>query len=342
MRSLFFVFQITLLSLAIMIAVGCDSSTNSPSDTGSVSYLRDTANVDYKGENNVVFYDFSTGTKTLRSHDSWDLAFDTDRFIIANSGVYGYCVLVCSTGIDSIGMDFSGWKDSLEISVDDGWFRLLSEESNSLGLNYKQGSGMGSTYTKNVYIIRTEDQKFYKVQITGSIAMGAGIRMRIDSLNGIGAVEDTFETNSAYDYVYLDLETKSTVDFAPKKDAWDIKFGRTGEFIMNAMTSGRSSISINKKGGVQAAIVDAENLSDVTDALGATYSDDLLAIGHNWYSYNRTDKIYELASNVYTFETTEGNYAKMKIYTFKGPNDERFWADFDYYYQADGATTFSK
>jgi hypothetical protein len=342
MRSLFFVLQITLITLAIVIVAGCDSSTNSPSDTESVSYLRDTANVDYKGKNNVVFYDFSTGTRTIRSHDGWDLAFDTNRSVIANSGEYGYCVLVCSTGIDSIGMDFSSWKDSLDLSVDDGWFRLLSEESNPLGLNYRQGSGMGSTYTNNVYLIRTEDQRFYKVQITGSLPMGAGLRMRIDSLDGNGAVENTFETNSAYDYVYLDLETKSTVDFAPKKDAWDIKFGRTGEFIMDAMTSGRSSISINKTGGVQTAIVDAEDLSDVTGVLDCTFSDDLLTIGHNWYSYNRTDKIYELAQKVYIFETTEGNYAKMKIYTFKGPNDENFWADFDYHYQADGATAFSK
>jgi hypothetical protein len=307
-----------------------------------MGYSRDTANVDYKGENNVVFFDFSTGEKTVRSHDAWDLAFDTERSFIANSGEYGYCVLVCSTGDTTIDKDFSGWKDSLNIAIEDGWFRLLSEESNSLGLNYKVGSGMGSRYTKNVYVIRTEDQKFYKVQISGALPMGAGIRMRIDSLNGTGAVEDTFETNSAYDYVYLDLENKATVDFAPKKDAWDIKFGRTGEYIMDAMTSGRSSISINQEGKVQAAIIDAENLSDVTDVSDATFSSSLLTIGHDWYSYNLTDKIYELQPEVYVIKTTEGNYAKMKIYTFKGPNGESFWADFDYYYQADGATTFSK
>jgi hypothetical protein len=301
----------------------------------------DTANVDYKGDNNVVYFDFSSGTKTTLSHDAWDIAFDNDRFVIANSGNYGFGVLVCSTGVTDISQDFSSWTDSVEETNEEGRFRLVIFDDNVLGLSYKEGSGMGSVYTNNVYLVYTEDESFYKVQITGSLPMGAGLRMRIDSLSGDGAVEDTFETDSEYDYVYVDLGTKSPVSVAPPKDEWDVRFGRTGEFIMGSLKNGRSSVAINAIGGVEVAAVEDVQLAEVTDASAYTYSTNPLAIGHNWYEYNRNDRVYELQPTVYVIKTTEGNYAKMKLLSFEGPNDESFWSVFKYHYQADGSTSFS-
>ncbi len=331
---------LTLLTVAAF--VGCDEDSSDPIGTPSSSdYAMDTANVDYKGENNVVYFDFSTGARTTLAHDTWDIAFDDDRFVIANSGTYGYGVLVCSTGVTDISRNLSHWTDSLDLADDQGWFRLITTADNVLGLNYKEGSGMSSVYTNNVYLVYTEDESFYKVQITGSLPMGAGLRMRIDSLSGDGAVEDTFETDSDYDYVYIDLGTKSAVSVAPPKDEWDVRFGRTGEFIMSSLKSGRSSVAINTIGGVGVTVVEDVQLAEVTDATAYTYSADPLAIGHDWYEYNRSDRVYELQPNVYVIKTTEGNYAKMKLLSFKGPNDESFWAVFKHYYQEDDSTTFT-
>ncbi len=340
-----------VLLMAFFLLPGCEESNpvkdrlnEELSDTTVVvseAYAQDTVVVDYKEVNNVVYYDFSSGTKVSRPHDTWDIAFDTDRYIIANSGDYGSGVLVCSTGITDISQDFTGWKDSLDFGAEFGSFRFTTRESNSLGLNYKIGSGMGSTYTKNVYLIYTEDGSFYKMQVTGSLPMGAGLRLHIDSLSGDGAVEDTFETDGLYDYVYVDLGAKTTVDVAPKKADWDVRFGRTGDYIMSSLKSGRSSVAINTKAGVEVAAVSDAQLADVTDAANLSYSTDLLAIGHSWYDFNRDTRVYELAPVVYVFKTAEGNYAKMKMLSFKGPNDERFWSVIKYLYQEDGTTTFS-
>ena len=328
--------------IAVVSFMGCDNNPSAPPPADTVTYATDTAIVDYKNENNVVYFDFSTGTKTTVSHHIWDIAFDANRFIIANGGDYGYGVLVCSTGVTDITQDFSSWEDSLDLDTDTGHFTLTTLEHNVLGTNYKTGSGMSSTYTENVYVIRTEDLKFYKLQITGSLRGGAGLRMKIDSLSGTGAVEDTFPTTTIYDYTYVDLGAKSQVDVAPPKSDWDIKFGRRGDFIMSSMTSGRSSIVLNTKGGVEVATVDSAQLDEVTTTSGLTFNDEMLAIDHDWYSYDRSSKTYVINPAVYVIKTTEDKYAKIKILSFKGPDGESFWSVFDYYYQEDGSATFSK
>lgn len=336
---------VPLLSLGVVASfIGCDNNPSAPPPANTVTYLTDTAIVDYSNANNLFYFDFSTGKATTLPHHLWDIAFDADRFIITNGGDYGYGVLVCSTGVTDISQDFSSWKDSLDITKDNGHFTLTTRAHNVLGTNYKSGSGMGATYTKNVYLIQTEDKKFYKLQITGALAMGAGLRMKIDSLSGSGAVEDTFTTTTIYDYTYVDLGTKSAVIIAPPKDQWDIKFGRRADFIMDNMNSGRSSVFLNAKAGVEVAKIDSVQLDNVSTTAGLTFSGDMLAIDWMWYSTDRStgSTVYVVNPSVYVFKTTEGKYAKMKILSFKGPANQSFWSVFDYYYQADGAATFFK
>ncbi|MFW5959759.1 MAG: HmuY family protein [Chitinivibrionales bacterium] len=327
----------------LSIFFGCDNDPN-PVDSESSGYAIDTAIVDYKDVNNVVYYDFSDGDKKVVEHDSWHLAFDENRSLVANSGEYGYGALVCSTGIHDISEDLSSWVDSVDEEDETGHFRLINEDSNVLGLNYKEGSGMSSEYTGLVYILKTETNSFYKFSVTGSLPMGAGLRMKIDSLGGTGGVEDTFFMQDDYSYTYIDLKTKSRVDVAPPAGEWDIKFGRTGDYIMSSLTSGRSSIAINKNAGVEAAVDTGVQLDDVKDALDYTFSSDLLSIGHDWYEheYGENGHVYYTLENVYVVKTTEGNYAKMKLLTFKGPDSESFWAQFKYHYQDDGSSDFIK
>lgn len=307
-----------------------------------IEYSSDTAAVDYKGANNVVFYDFSSGTKTVVAHDAWHIAFDTSRYMIANSGSYGYEVLVCSTGVTDITHDFSSWKDSLQIDNENGHFRLITTTSNILGHSYIKGSGSNVHWTQNVYLVATRKGGFYKFQIKGHAPAGNGLLIRIDSLSGIAAQENTFLIDTADDYVYIHLGAKSVVSVAPSCNQWDIRFGRTGAFLMKSLWNGRSSIAINKKGAVAVASVENVQLAHVVDALAYPYRTDLLAIGHGWYNYNNADKVYEVLPNVYVVKTTEGHYAKMKMLSFKGPNGESFWSVFKYYYQSNGASHFSK
>ncbi len=334
---LIYVLTITLFMMCQFF--GCEENTN-PAGAMSTDYSKDTVVVDYKNANNVVYYDLSEDAEKSVEHDSWHLAFDDKGYLIANSGDYGYGVLVCSTGIDDISLDLSSWKDSLDESKENGNFRLVTEESNLLGQSYKSES----VYTGEVYILVTETGRFFKFQVTGGVPDIQGLIMRTDSLKGSGGLVDTFLVQDGYGYTYVDLNTRSTVDVAPPVDEWDLRFGRTGDYIMSNLWSGRSSIGLNKKGGVEAGIAEGVLLGEVMDPKEYDYSDEILTIGHEWYEHEMGDNghVYYTLDNVYLIKTTEGRYAKMKMLTFKGPEGESYWSIFKYHYQEDGSEMFER
>jgi hypothetical protein len=318
----------------------CIASNSAGADTSDeaslivIDYTTDTANVDYKGANNVVFFDFSTGVMTSVAHDTWHIAFDGDLNVIANSGNYGSGVSVCSTGTSDLATDFTAWYSDTTKA-----FTRIDTNANVLGTNWMDLSSMPPTYTNQVYLLKTEAGNF-KVQFTGA-GMGGTVKMKIAAPAEATADEQTFAHNSEYDYTYINCVSKQAVMVAPKKDAWDIRFGRT-EFAMGAMTGGRSSVAINAKGGVEAATAEDSRIDEVLATGALSFSDDILAVGHSWYTFDHSTRTYSVNQNTYVFKTTEGNYAKMQIATFTGPNDEGFWSEFDWLYQADGATTFGQ
>jgi hypothetical protein len=325
------------LVAGVLGLAGCDilsSDDENDNPTPAVSYQVDTANVDYKNANNVVFYDFSSGTKTVVAHDTWHIAFDGDLFVIANSGNYGTGVSVCSTGVTDFATDFTSWMtDTTKV------FTRIDTNANVLGRNWMDMSSMPPSYTNQVYLLKTEAGNF-KVQFTGA-GMDGTVKMKIAAPAAASADEQTFMHDSEYDYTYIDCATKQAVMVALKMDNWDVWFGRT-EFAMGASTGGRSSVAINAKGGVEAAIVEGRKIDEVLETGGLTFSSNVLTVGNSWYNFEHSTRTYSVAENTYVFKTTEGNYAKMQIATFKGPGDESFYSIFEYLYQADGATTFGQ
>ena len=323
---------------ALAMLAGCDVGTEPKGGdtTPTVDYRIDTANVDYKDANNVVFFDFSSGEKTVVAHDTWHIAFDTDLNVIANSGNYGSDVAVCSTGTTGFGADFTDWFGDTTKT-----FTRTDIGDNILGTNWMDLSGgMPPSYTEQVYLLKTKGANNYKVQFTGA-GMGGTLTMKIAAPDAATADEQTFSHNSDYEYTYIDCASKQAVLVAPKKDAWDIRFGRT-EFAMGTSTGGRSSIAINTAGGVSVAVVEDKDIDEVTEAGPLSYSTDLLAIGNGWYEFDRDTRTFSVEKKTYVVKTTGGNYAKFQPATFDGPNGESFWCVFEYLYQDDGAATFSK
>ncbi len=322
---------------ALILMAGCNSVTG-PKDGGNdpvVEYRIDTANVDYKGDNNVVFFDFSTGTKTVIAHDTWHIAFDADLHVIANSGNYGSDVAVCATGETDFGADYTSWFSDTSKS-----FTRIDTNANVLGQNWMDLSSMPPSYTEEVYLLKTKGASHYKVQLTGA-GMGGSVTMKIGAPEVSSADEKTFTHNSDYEYTYIDCESKQAIKVAPAKDAWDIRFGRT-EFAMGTRTGGRSTIAINCAGGVEAAAVEGNDIDEVSGISGLSFSGDMLTIGNGWYDFDHDTKTYSVVQNTYVVKTTEGNYAKFQLATFDGPGGESFYCFFEYLYQADGAAEFAR
>lgn len=326
---------------ALVVLSGCDFGSN-PKDKNTQaaeSYQIDTANVDYEGANNVVYYDFSTGTASTLPGNTWHIAFDGNLNIIANSGNYGTGVSVCSTGITDFSQDFTPWFSDTTKK-----FTRTDTNANVLGTNWMNTSSMPPSYTGQVYLLKVKGTPAasYKVQFTGA-SMEGTVKMKIGPPDAASADEHTFTHNSEYEYTYINCADKEAVLVAPEKNAWDIRFGRT-EFAMGTATGGRSSIAINKSGGVKVARVDSTDIDEVLDATGLSFSSNMLGIGHGWYVYDHTNRVFDVLPHTYVLKDTDGKYAKLKIATFNGPGtpSEKFYCIFEYLYQADGASAFSK
>ncbi|KMQ52551.1 hypothetical protein CHISP_0320 [Chitinispirillum alkaliphilum] len=333
-KSIFYM-GIALVVIGLMMVFGCTDSSVTGPGTQNVDYPLDTIDVDYTGANNVVFYHFATGTKTSLPRTVWHLGFDKDFNIVTNSGHYGSGVHVHKTNETDFGTDFS--------DLEDVSFVPTYSDNNPIGSSWMDLSSMPPSYTNTIYLVKTHDNSVYKVQFTGA-TMAGGVRMKIGTPSQDDAEELTFGPVGDYDMVYINLATKSAVDFAPPKDQWDLRFGRT-EFAMGTMTGGRSSIVLNTAGGVEAAVLEDVSIDNVENISALNFSNELFTIGYEWYAFDQASRIFSLLNNTYVVRTVTGNYAKFQIGTFYSIDDDprkQFWSIFEYLYQADGATTFSK
>ena len=314
---------------------GSVTSSSSSAIPVEVKYLTDTAAVDYKGLNQVVYYDFSSGKKTVIAHDTWHLAFDADLNLVANGGNYGFGVAACSTGIADFSADFSSWKDSTSR------YTRTDTNANVWGKSYVQAGVL----THQVYLAKLESGAIYKFQVTGVLNGNSGLKLKIGALDAPSAEEVEFKYAEGYGHTFIDIVNLQAVLVEPLLKEWDIRFGRT-EYQMGSGTSGRSTIGVNSQGGVAAASIVTENdieLSSVMEMPAASsFSATPLAIGSSWVVYSPTTKLFTMQPVVYVVKTTEGYYAKMRLLNFMGPNNEYYYSLFKYLYQADGATRFAK
>lgn len=312
---------------------GNDTVVPPPATTPEPLHKIDTANVDYNGVNQVVFYSLTNGQKHIRSREAWHIGIASGLYVVANSGNYGSGVAVNRTGETNFDLDFNN------ILTDTTVFSPTYTDNNPLGDTWMDLSSMPPRFTNEVYLVRIHDNTVYKVQFV-SASMAGQVQMRIGELAEQNVEPVTFVLNNNYDMLRIDLRTRESVSHAPPKNEWDIKFLRT-EFVMGTRTGGRSSVLLNTAASVRAGVVDSVNIEDVGSADGVELSADPFAIGHSWYTFDHATRIFHILLRTYVIQAGSGNYAKLQIHTFYGPNGEQFWSIFEYVYQRGGGATFS-
>jgi hypothetical protein len=353
--------SIPLLIVSAVLWVSCDTGTNGGG--GSSAYV---LNVDYNTVNNAVFFDFSTGTKTVLPHDFFDIAFDADGKIIANSGSYGSGVQVYNTGDADITKDFS----SMEEDVKEYTFKS--------GLPTGQLYGYQSTLNplgtlpvnsfSNVCLVKvkygTNEPEYFKV-IFG-MTMGPTQSFNMTVVPGLEAGEAGKEEIKAaisgltagYGWLYFKLVgdggprvlnngatwTAGGTAVPPATD-WDILGIRTdelqedpdhpGQIAAGMAVAGRSSVLINTYKGVEAGVV-AKFIDDVTaeDISDTTLDGEIDAIGYGWYETDGMPPVYSVPQQTYIIKTTEDGRVRFMPQSFYGTGNPRpqFHMDFAYYY----------
>jgi hypothetical protein len=324
-------------------------------------YPRNTINVDYNTANNAVFFDFSTGTKTVLTHDFFDLAIDASGIIIANSGSYGAGIQVYDTGEADIAGDYS----SLEDKVKEYTFKPTLPVERLYGYQSELNPlGELGTETSNVRLIKvkyktTDTAEYFKVTF-GMTMTGGPPSFNITVVPGLGSgtanqvaiVAPVSGLTASYGWLYFKLvgtggprvlNTGTTWTgggtAVPKAADWDILGTRTDELQTEDGTTvstqmpvaNRSSILLNIYGKVKAGVV-SEKLIDAVSTGTVDLRAAVDTIGYGWYSMAGMPPTFSVAKNTYVIKTVEGVFAKFQPESFYGPNNESFVMDFSYYY----------
>jgi hypothetical protein len=320
-----------------------------------------TINVDYNGANNAVFFDFSTGTKTVLPHDFFDIAINADGTILANSGSYGSGVWVYNTGSSDITGDFSGQSANVKEYAFKAGTPLCGYQTaeNPLG---KLGMAASKVCLIKVQHKTTDTAVVFKVVF--SMTMGQTQSFNMTVVPGLGAGEaGKVEIKAAisgitngYGWLYFKLageggprvlnngtawlETGSTP--VPKAADWDILAARTNELQTEDGTAvsgqmpvaSRSSVLLNTYKEVKAKVITGKLIDEVTEAdmSDTGLSGEIDAIGYGWYSMAGMPPAFSVAGNTYIIKTAEGKFAKFQPETF-AKGGKKFVMDFSHYYQ---------
>jgi hypothetical protein len=353
---------------ASLLWASCDLLGTNGNDGDGDDYPRATLNVDYNGANNAVFFDFSTGIKTVVPHDFFDIAYSSntnDPIVIANSGNYGSGVQVYATDSSGIGDDFSVTPG--EAAVKEYTFRTGEKIYNHQTVENPLGAL--DTQPSKVMLIKVQYKdgdtpEYFKVVFSVSMGTASGPLYIMTVVPGLGPGEEGKVEIRApiggitvgYGWLYFKLVgeggprvlnkgTEWTGGGTPVPLAadWDILAIRAtelqsldGETLAEEMpVTGRSSVLLNIYKNVQAKTIAGKFIDEVADA---DLSEDGLsgaidAIGYSWYKMAGMPPVFSPVGNSYVIKTVEGKFAKFQPETFYGPKSEGFVMDFSYSYE---------
>jgi hypothetical protein len=360
-RMMFLNIFLLVLS-ASALWVSCPMSPEEDNNNGNNSgYVDNTAiiNVDYNGANNAVFFDFSTGTRTVLPHDFFDIAIDAGANIIANSGSYGSGIQVYKTDSTDIAADFSGHEDEVKEytftgTLDPAKLYGYQSELNPLGKL--------KTTTSNVCLIKvqykTADTAAY-FKVVFSMTMGPTQSYNMTVVPGLAGGEigkreikaAVSGVTAGYGWLYFKLVGEGGPralnngttwtgggTAVPKAADWDILGTMTDELTNSQARPqvNRSSILLNTYKAVKVKAVTGKSIYQVSKA---DMSDDGLsgeidAIGYGWHSTGAGMlPTYSVPDNTYVIKTAEGDFAKFQPKTF-AKDGRSFVMDFVYSYKS--------
>jgi hypothetical protein len=325
-----------------------------------------TLNVDYSGVNNAVFFDFSTGTRTVLPHDFFDIAIDSGGNIIANSGSYGSGVQVYMTAESSIAADFSASPGATAVKeytfkTGESLYNYQTAE-NPLGklgmtaskvalIKVQHKTTDAAVYFKVVFsMTMTAQEQSFNVTVVPGLGSGEAGKKEIKAaITGI---------TKGYGWLYFKLVgdggprvlNNGTTwtgggKAAPQATDWDILATRTNELQSTDGTTvstqmpmaSRSSVLLNTYKTVQAKVVTGKSIDEVTatDLSDEGLSGEIDAIGYGWYSTGTGGgaPTYSVPINTYVIKTVEGGFAKFQPKTFT-KDSKSFVMDFDYSYKS--------
>ncbi|MEM9990229.1 MAG: HmuY family protein, partial [Bacteroidota bacterium] len=281
------------------------------------------------GYSEAVYFDLAEARSTPVTHDSWDIAFRTDRFdlgIFVNEAVglsftssLPQVELYLTNSSDFASVDTLNmtriYND--EVAWSAGAFNHVSDSD--APADYGWGNYDFSTHQvlgTRIFVIKPRNS-IYKKLVIESLISGV-YTFKYANLDGSNEITETinkadFPENTL---AYYSFESEAVVDIEPTK--WDLLFTRyttplqagessTVQYIVTGALQ-NAGVKVAEVQGIDPSTADFEDYAD-------NYSDTLNTIGYDWKTFQGAWSIPE--DRVY-FIKTQGKIWKVQFIDFEG------------------------
>ncbi|MFB0998282.1 MAG: HmuY family protein, partial [Flavobacteriales bacterium] len=220
LKRLFFISAFAAISTTNFSQVLSDSVTMAP------------------GYANQVYYELSSGTKTISNSTNWDLQFSSNLMSgsIRINGGQGVELFEANTS-DTANFATSTIDTSSLTNQYDGYLSWEQDAFTAQATghpNYGWGiyTGAGNLTGIKVYVIKLTSGVLKKIWIRNFIASG-NIIFSIADLDGSNMTTKTLNrsTYSTKRFFYYDVENDSILDSEPAKASWDFVFRKYSKMV---------------------------------------------------------------------------------------------------------------
>lgn len=350
-----------ILSLSVLALASCSSDDEGTLYVPPVSEAVIEASTGGPNQQNQLYVDLSTSTKTSVLRDSWDLGFSSGTsFRVAINGSLKMAVKqLNTTNIDEVQTE--------DATVAVGFSTLASwgYVDNPTGILEGPGAGVGTAIAEisandadnKVYLVNLgykvgtttpnlgavavdgDPRGWKKIRITRS---GSNYVLQYADLGATTHSTVTISKNTAYHFSFFNLVTGQQVTAEPEKGKWDLNFTTFTNYFpyMGAdVAYGYADfITTNVKSGTQVYEIFTVDksyasfvLADVIEASFTVSATDQRVIGANWRSGGGPSSLPSIRDDrFYVLKDVEGNIYKLRFLTLTNDAGERGFPVFEY------------
>lgn len=285
-----------------------------------------------------VFYSLTTGTKTHVGGADWTVGFYNEAIsaaIMINSGrgvnLYKYSdnIVDFSTIIDTTG-NINTWTKLYDDPEKWDANSAFEGEPTSSTSNYGWGNYSGppnhAVTASRIFVIETQGGNMYKVMV-------------VDKTNGTftyryAALDNSFDTTIVVtpadylnkNYVYLNMDNHTLLDFEPNNTAWDLQFTRYRDFLPSYGIEDVTTGALINEGIEVIAITNLPSAdAEITIADTGLFTGLKNSVGHYWkdldFSQPGPPQWYTFDSTTYFIKNIDGNIYKLYFTHFGGQSN---------------------
>lgn len=256
------------------------------------------------GYANQIYYELSSGTKTISNSTNWDLQFSSNLMSgsIRINGGQGVELFEANTS-DTANFATSTIDTSSLTNLYDGYLSWEQDAFTAQATghpNYGWGiyTGAGNLTGIKVYVIKLTSGVLKKIWIRNFIASG-NIIFSIADLDGSNMTTKTLNrsTYSTKRFFYYDVENDSILDSEPAKASWDFVFRKYSKMVAPGTYYNVTGALTNANIGV--AQVDNTPTADAkTNYSNYSLDSSINILGYDWKSFNMSTFSWDITDSL--------------------------------------------